>query len=229
MVRTMVQVSASVLSADLSVLREEVRRVEAAGADMLHIDVMDGIFVPPMTIGDVVVKSLSKSVKCDSAEGKKALTFDSHLMVIEPERVIPFFAQAGSDIISIHVESKCDVKRALAKIRSLGCKAGLAINPPTPVEAAFPYIEDVDMFIVMSVNPGYGGQAFIESSLDKIAALRKEAESRGVDVLIEVDGGINDKTAPDVVKAGADILVAGSYLFNAENMKDAVGTLKLQQ
>ena len=218
----MTKISASILNADLSNLGHEVARVHKAGAAMLHIDVMDGIFVPPLTIGDVVVKSLRNHIG-----NNIDIVFDTHLMVSNPsEKLIENFADAGSDYISVHIESGCDVKAALRQIRSLGCKAGLAINPPTPIEAAFEFIESADMFIIMSVNPGYGGQAFIPESVDKIAALRAEAKRRGIDVLIEVDGGVNDKTAPDVIKAGADILVAGTYLFNSADMKAAVDTLR---
>ena len=212
-----VKVSASVLNADLSALGEEVGKVERAGASLLHIDVMDGVFVPPMTFGDVVTKSLRK---------KSSLIFDVHLMVKNPENLIERFAQAGSDMISIHVESDCDVAGTLARIRRPGLKAGLAINPSTPIESVYTYLGLADMFIIMSVNPGYGGQAFIPESTEKIAALRNEAAKRGVPALIEVDGGINENTAPDAVKAGADILVAGTYLFNSSDMSKAVESLK---
>jgi ribulose-phosphate 3-epimerase len=216
---TMIKISASVLTADLSSLGEEVSRAKAAGADMLHIDVMDGVFVPPMTIGDVVVRSLRSN--------NKDLTLDTHLMVNKPSaRLIENFAEAGSDIISIHVESGCDVRKTLEQIKSCGIEAGIAINPPTPIEKVFPFLGIADMFIVMSVNPGYGGQAFIPESLNKIAALREEARKHGVEELIEVDGGINADTAPEAVKAGADILVAGNYLFTAPDMKSAVDSLR---
>jgi ribulose-phosphate 3-epimerase len=211
------EISVSILNSDLSNLEREVARVEESGAGMLHIDVMDGIFVPPLTIGDVVVKSL---------RSKSALVFDTHLMVSKPTLLmLENFAKAGSDYITIHAESDCALRDSLAQIRSLGCKAGLAINPPTPIEKVFEYIELVDLFVIMSVNPGYGGQAFIPTSLDKIAALRTEISSRGGCALIEVDGGINADTAPEAIKAGADILVSGSYLFNAPDMAAAVKAL----
>ena len=215
------KIFASILNADLANLAREVTRLKAAGITALHIDVMDGVFVPPMTVGDVVVRSLRENrALCGD------MIFDTHLMVANPSmRLLANFAQAGSDVITIHVEGNDDIAAKLAYIRELGCKAGLAFNPETPVSAAAPYVGAVDMFTVMSVRPGYGGQAFIPESLNKIAALRAELKSRGIVAEIEVDGGINAETAPSVIKAGADILVSGSYLFNAENMAEAVKLL----
>jgi ribulose-phosphate 3-epimerase len=213
-----VKVSASVLNADLSCLKDEVERARSAGVDLLHIDVMDGLFVPPMTFGDVVVKSMRKHSE---------LIFDTHLMVKTPSlQLIENFAEAGSNLITIHMESRCEKRHTIEFIQSLGCGAGVAINPSTPVERVLPFLEFVSLVVIMSVNPGYGGQRFIPSTLDKIRVLKSEMLNRGMSVNIAVDGGINENTAPEAVEAGADILVAGTYLFNSSNMERAVQRLR---
>jgi ribulose-phosphate 3-epimerase len=215
--KEMIKVSASILNSDLSALGEQVSRIEKAGADMLHIDVMDGVFVEPITVGNGVVKSI---------RDKSRIIFDTHLMTRWSERLIPLFAEAGSDIITIHVESDSHISDNLREIRRLGLKAGLSLSPETDVSMAYPYLKEADMFLIMTVVPGYGGQKFIWKTLEKITALREEMKRQGISADIEVDGGINEETAPFAVKAGANILVAGTYLFNSPNMAGAIEFLK---
>ena len=214
-----IKISASILSADLADLRNEVGRAEASGVDMLHIDVMDAIFVPPMTFGDVVVKSL----------GNVDIVRDVHLMVKNPTQHIKNFSEflTEKDIITFHIESDCVVTKTLKLFESLNVRVGVAINPDTPIEDIFPYVGVVHMFTVMSVRPGYGGQAFLPETLERVATLRAENNRVGADTPILVDGGINPDTVRGVVKAGADIVVAGSYLFGSgRDMAQSVQTLR---
>ena len=208
-----IKVAPSVIAADQACLGQEVKRVEAAGADLLHIDVMDGNFVPNITIGPGVIKDLRKVSK---------LPMEAHLMIAHPEKYVAAFAQAGANFITIHIEA-CASKtlRVIRQIQSLNAKAGICLNPATPLSAIKRYLKQADMVLVMTVNPGFCGQRFMPSVLPKIKALRKAFKGQ-----IAVDGGINQETARSVVSCGADILASGSYIFKARDPRQAILRLK---
>jgi ribulose-phosphate 3-epimerase len=210
MARTLI--APSILAADFARLGEEVRAAEAAGADMIHVDVMDGHFVPNISIGPSVVKSIRPHSK---------LPFDVHLMIAPVDPFIQQFRDAGADIITVHPESGPHVHRTLQAIRATGAKAGVSLNPGTPVEVVDPIIDLVDLILVMSVNPGFGGQSFIETALPKIEKLRKKIDATGRDIILEVDGGVNAKTASRVIEAGATALVAGTAVYGGDPTKYA--------
>ena len=204
------------LTADFLTLKDDIKRLEDAGADMLHLDVMDGIFVPNISFGVPVIKSIKKHT---------SLPLDVHLMIDRPHRYIKQFAEAA-DYLGFHYEAGSDVAETLKEIRNLGCKACLTIKPCTEPQEIFEYLPLCDMVLVMSVEPGFGGQKFMPQALEKLSSLRKEITKRGLDILLEVDGGINAETAPQATNAGADVLVAGNYVFSAENMKAKVEEIK---
>lgn len=208
--------SASILSADFCNLGRDIARAEESGCEYIHFDVMDGVFVPNISYGIPILKSVKKTVKG---------TLDVHLMIIDPKKYVKDFAESGADIITFHSESDSDVMETIKEIRSYEKKAGLAIKPNTPVSEVEQYLEYIDMLLVMTVEPGFGGQGFITETLDKIAEAKAIIGRKGLNVPIQVDGGINGKTAELVKNAGAEILVAGSYLFGASDMSAAVETL----
>lgn len=207
----------SILSADFANLQRDVETVLQAGADWLHVDVMDGHFVPNISIGVPVVKSLRKATSG---------FLDVHLMISQPGRYLEPFAKAGADLLNIHLEAEGDMVAMLEHIHELGCKSALTIKPNTPVEAAFPYLSLCDMVLVMSVEPGFGGQKFMPSALPKLEVLRAQREKEGLSFLLEIDGGINRENAALASQAGADILVAGSAVFGAEDVPQAVRFFK---
>jgi len=204
--RPEVKLAPSILSADFARLGEQVAEAANAGADYIHVDVMDGQFVPPITIGAPVVAAIRKWT---------GLPLDVHLMIEKPERQIEQFAQAGADIITVHIEACPNIRQVVRSIKDLGVKAGVSLNPETPANAVSAILPEIDLLLVMTVNPGYGGQPFIESTLEKIAELRAELDKKNLAAELEVDGGINIEVAPGVVKAGARVLVAGAAVFGS--------------
>lgn len=210
-------VSASILSADLLNLQSEIRKLEENNVDWVHFDVMDGVFVPNISYGIPVLAQIDR---------KTDMFLDVHLMITNPLKYVKEFDKAGADMITFHIESVSDTMETIRTIQETECNIGIAIKPNTPAEDVFPYVPFVDMVLVMTVEPGFGGQSFMDMS-DKIRKIREYADKNGYEeLLIQVDGGIDDKTAPIVKAAGANVLVSGSYLFKAENMADAVRKLK---
>ncbi|OGC13408.1 ribulose-phosphate 3-epimerase [candidate division WOR-1 bacterium RIFOXYC2_FULL_37_10] len=213
----MIKIAPSILSADFCNLEKEIKKVEEAGADMIHVDVMDGHFVPNITIGPLIVKACRKITK---------LPLDVHLMIENPDRFIPDFARAGADIITIHVEASKNLKEDIELIKQNGVKPGVVVNPGTPVENIFNILNDIVMVLIMSVNPGFEAQKFMPEVLPKIKRLKDEINKQNVKVDIEVDGGINLETAPKAISAGATILVAGSAIFYDKNFPETLKKMK---
>ena len=213
----MIKLAPSILSADFARLLEDVKKVEKAGCEYLHIDVMDGHFVPNITLGTGIVKSLRKDVN---------MVFDAHLMIENPDNYIKEFADAGCDIIVVHQEACTHLHRTIQNIKSHGIKAGVALNPATPIETIKYVLQDVDMVLLMSVNPGFGGQSYIPVVTEKIKELKALIDEMNLDIDIEVDGGVKPSNIAEVVNAGANVIVAGSAIFNAGNIDEAVKSLR---
>lgn len=213
----MKQIAPSILSADFSRLGDEIRAVEDAGADMIHVDVMDGHFVPNITIGPPVVASIKKIAR---------VPLDVHLMIEDPDRYVPAFADAGSDIITVHAEAALHLHRTLHLIREMGARAGVSINPATSLAAVEEVLGDIDLFLIMTVNPGFGGQVFIETMLPKIRKARGMLDRTAPDVILEVDGGVTLRNLETVSEAGADLFVAGSAIFLSDDYEETIGKMK---
>jgi ribulose-phosphate 3-epimerase len=213
------KIAPSILSADFSRLADEVRAVERAGADVIHVDVMDGHFVPNITIGPLVVQGLKKLT---------TLPLDVHLMIENPERYVEVFAQAGSDWITIHAEVCPNLKRMIRKVRQLNVRPGIVLKPATPLKTLFPVVDDIDLVLIMSVNPGFGGQSFIPATLKKIERLRKIVDQNRYPLEIEVDGGVKVENIRKVSMAGGDIFVVGTGIFKTENYEETIRQLRLE-
>ncbi len=213
----MMKISPSILSCDYGKIAEELKDMELAGADYMHIDVMDGHFVPNLTLGAPVIKCIRKATD---------VPFDVHLMISDPLKYIDDFCDAGADIITFHTECDSPIGETIDKILSRGVKASLTVKPKTPVEDIFPYLDKLSMVLVMTVEPGFGGQSFMEDMMAKVSALRNEINARGLDCEIEVDGGINEKTIAVAAAAGADVFVSGNALFSSADRKSAVEKFK---
>lgn len=209
----MIKMAPSILSADFARLLEDVKKVERAGCEYLHIDVMDGHFVPNITLGPAIVKSLRKDVN---------MVFDAHLMIEDPDNYIKDFVDAGCDMIVVHEEACTHLHRTIQNIKSFNVKAGVALNPATPIENIKYILNDVDMVLIMTVNPGFGGQSFIGTMVDKIKELKALIDEKGLNVDIQVDGGIKPSNVNEVVKAGANVIVAGSAIFNSDDIESTV-------
>lgn len=213
----MIKISPSILASDFSKLGEEIKKIDLGGADMIHIDVMDGHFVPNITLGAPIVKAVRKYTD---------KTFDVHLMISDPMKYAKDFADAGADMIVFHAESDSPVKETVEHIKSLGKKVGVALKPATAPDVIFPLLPELDMVLVMTVEPGFGGQSFMEDQMAKVTAVREECRRQGLDTDIQVDGGISDKTVSVAAKAGANVFVAGSFVFRAEDTAQAIAELK---
>ncbi len=212
-------IAPSILSADFSRLKEDIQAVEAAGADWIHVDVMDGHFVPNITLGPIIVEAANRST---------SLPMDVHLMIEHPDQFISEFVRAGADLVSVHVEACVHLNRTIELIRKAGCQAGAVLNPATPLESLDYILEYLDLVLLMSVNPGFGGQSFIPNTLEKIRRLKSKIEASGKPIRIEVDGGVNQTTIRDIAAAGADVFVAGSAIFGKPDYAATIRELREQ-
>lgn len=210
-------IAPSILASDFANLQKEVEMINTSQADWVHVDVMDGVFVPNISLGLPVVEAVKR-------HAKKPL--DVHLMIVQPEKYVEAFQKAGADTISIHIEACPHLHRNIQQIKALGCKAGVAVNPHTPIMGLYDLIQDIDLVLLMSVNPGFGGQKFIERTYDKIKELKALIKSRNSGALIEIDGGVNQQNAKPLLDAGADVLVTGNFVFSASNPKEVIQRLK---
>ena len=213
----MKRIAPSILSADFTKLGEEIKAVEDAGADWIHVDVMDGHFVPNISMGPMIVEAAKRVTE---------LPLDVHLMIENPDRFIPDFISAGADLISVHAEACTHLNRTVQFIKASGARAGAVLNPATPIQAVQWILEDIDYVLIMSVNPGFGGQEFISNSLEKIRQLKKRVQSLGSPVMIQVDGGVNKRTIKDIALAGGDVFVAGSAIFGSDDYKETIRTFR---